>query len=171
MTLKIASTPLASSLPRASQTSGRGRDRTGDTRIFSPLLYQLSYPSSPRRNVSIDARITTLGCAPRTDKWTTKARQVRLPGRFAVMKTRGRRGATKESPNLRNPAAGRHRAIDRATVDPVKVFTGRHRSDNMGLPQSIVRMIGALIPQPLPRRLANSRMRAGRIAIAGRPRG
>ena len=22
---------------------GRGRDRTGDTRIFSPLLYQLSY--------------------------------------------------------------------------------------------------------------------------------
>ncbi len=26
--------------------SGRGRNRTGDTRIFSPLLYQLSYPSS-----------------------------------------------------------------------------------------------------------------------------
>ena len=25
--------------------SGRGRNRTGDTRIFSPLLYQLSYPS------------------------------------------------------------------------------------------------------------------------------
>ena len=22
---------------------GQGRDRTGDTRIFSPLLYQLSY--------------------------------------------------------------------------------------------------------------------------------
>ena len=25
--------------------SGQGRDRTGDTRIFSPLLYQLSYLS------------------------------------------------------------------------------------------------------------------------------
>ncbi len=25
--------------------SGWGRDRTGDTRIFSPLLYQLSYPA------------------------------------------------------------------------------------------------------------------------------
>lgn len=23
--------------------SGQGRDRTGDTRIFSPVLYQLSY--------------------------------------------------------------------------------------------------------------------------------
>ena len=28
-----------------SADSGRGRNRTGDTRIFSPLLYQLSYPS------------------------------------------------------------------------------------------------------------------------------
>ena len=26
--------------------NGRGRDRTGDTRIFSPLLYQLSYLAS-----------------------------------------------------------------------------------------------------------------------------
>ena len=25
--------------------SGRGRSRTADTRIFSPLLYQLSYPT------------------------------------------------------------------------------------------------------------------------------
>lgn len=25
--------------------SGRDQDRTGDTRIFSPLLYQLSYPT------------------------------------------------------------------------------------------------------------------------------
>jgi hypothetical protein len=29
----------------AGQSNGRGRNRTGDTRIFSPLLYQLSYPS------------------------------------------------------------------------------------------------------------------------------
>ena len=29
--------------------NGQGRDRTGDTWIFSPLLYQLSYlPGSPR---------------------------------------------------------------------------------------------------------------------------
>ncbi len=25
------------------KNGGQGRDRTGDTRIFSPLLYQLSY--------------------------------------------------------------------------------------------------------------------------------
>ena len=27
--------------------SGRRRNRTADTRIFSPLLYQLSYPTKP----------------------------------------------------------------------------------------------------------------------------
>ena len=27
------------------ERSGWNRDRTGDTRIFSPLLYQLSYPA------------------------------------------------------------------------------------------------------------------------------
>ena len=27
------------------KNGARGRDRTADTRIFSPLLYQLSYPS------------------------------------------------------------------------------------------------------------------------------
>jgi hypothetical protein len=27
-------------------SSGQGRNRTGDTRIFSPLLYQLSYLAS-----------------------------------------------------------------------------------------------------------------------------
>lgn len=25
---------------------GRGQNRTGDTRIFNPLLYQLSYPAT-----------------------------------------------------------------------------------------------------------------------------
>jgi hypothetical protein len=28
---------------------GQGRDRTADTRIFSPLLYQLSYLAIPER--------------------------------------------------------------------------------------------------------------------------
>ena len=28
---------------KKSDKSGQGRDRTGDTRIFSPVLYQLSY--------------------------------------------------------------------------------------------------------------------------------
>ena len=28
---------------------GKDRDRTGDTRIFSPLLYQLSYPATWHR--------------------------------------------------------------------------------------------------------------------------
>ena len=37
------------------ERSGWSRDRTGDTRIFSPLLYQLSYPAVAcrglRRNI------------------------------------------------------------------------------------------------------------------------
>ena len=28
------------------KNGGKDRDRTGDTRIFSPLLYQLSYPAT-----------------------------------------------------------------------------------------------------------------------------
>ncbi len=35
----------ALSAAECEKMSGRGRDRTGDTRIFSPLLYQLSYPT------------------------------------------------------------------------------------------------------------------------------
>jgi hypothetical protein len=31
---------------RQERGSGWSRDRTGDTRIFSPLLYQLSYPAN-----------------------------------------------------------------------------------------------------------------------------
>ena len=27
-------------------SGGRGRNRTNDTRIFNPLLYQLSYPAA-----------------------------------------------------------------------------------------------------------------------------
>ena len=31
---------------RGLKNGGKGRSRTGDTRIFSPLLYQLSYPAN-----------------------------------------------------------------------------------------------------------------------------
>ena len=31
---------------RGLKNGGKGRNRTGDTRIFSPLLYQLSYPAN-----------------------------------------------------------------------------------------------------------------------------
>ena len=34
---------------RASSSGGRTQNRTGDTRIFSPLLYRLSYPASLRK--------------------------------------------------------------------------------------------------------------------------
>ena len=38
------------------EISGQGRDRTGDTRIFSPVLYQLSYLANtmPRNRSSVD---------------------------------------------------------------------------------------------------------------------
>ena len=35
-------------------SGGRSRDRTGDTRIFSPLLYQLSYPTKIFFQLSAD---------------------------------------------------------------------------------------------------------------------
>ena len=31
---------------RRERSGGRSRNRTNDTRIFSPLLYQLSYPAT-----------------------------------------------------------------------------------------------------------------------------
>ena len=34
---------VASASGAGHKNGGKGRDRTGDTRIFSPLLYQLSY--------------------------------------------------------------------------------------------------------------------------------
>jgi hypothetical protein len=49
--------------------SGQGRGRTGDTRIFSPLLYQLSYLASKdqllaaQRNQSLNAfRLRKVKC-------------------------------------------------------------------------------------------------------------
>ncbi len=35
--------------------SGWTRNRTGDTRIFSPLLYQLSYPALAQRRIVMTA--------------------------------------------------------------------------------------------------------------------
>ncbi len=35
---------------------GVGRDRTGDTRIFSPLLYRLSYRTIPFRGCKYKSR-------------------------------------------------------------------------------------------------------------------
>jgi hypothetical protein len=46
--VKVVSLPGKRKKPRDLRgflVSGQGRDRTGDTRIFSPLLYQLSYLS------------------------------------------------------------------------------------------------------------------------------
>ena len=42
---------------------GQGRDRTGDTRIFSPLLYQLSY-------LAIGFRFVELVGAQGFEPWT-----------------------------------------------------------------------------------------------------
>ncbi len=33
------------------ENGGRGRNRTNDTRIFNPLLYQLSYPAGEREGI------------------------------------------------------------------------------------------------------------------------
>ena len=41
------------------RTSGQGRDRTGDTRIFSPLLYQLSYLSGRRSSLGGQQDVTS----------------------------------------------------------------------------------------------------------------
>ena len=41
--------PGAVKLPRRLETGGLGRNRTTDTRIFNPLLYQLSYRAVSRK--------------------------------------------------------------------------------------------------------------------------
>src|SRR5579859_1549130 len=45
---------------------GLGRNRTTDTRIFNPLLYQLSYRATEKREYSKDSRHAQVpGCIPK----------------------------------------------------------------------------------------------------------
>ena len=44
-------------ITRLKKNGGKDRDRTGDTRIFSPLLYQLSYPATV--NIGVPGGIRT----------------------------------------------------------------------------------------------------------------
>src|SRR4249919_509453 len=46
--------PLPGSASWRAENGGQGRNRTTDTRIFSPLLYQLSYLAVPARSGSDD---------------------------------------------------------------------------------------------------------------------
>jgi hypothetical protein len=49
-------------LLRKALGSGQGRDRTADTRIFSPLLYQLSYLTGFSKVVTAKNTRWRLGC-------------------------------------------------------------------------------------------------------------
>jgi hypothetical protein len=49
--------------------SGQGRDRTGDTWIFSPVLYQLSYLTPRRENRSSHVEFIILRRAPKCVNW------------------------------------------------------------------------------------------------------
>lgn len=42
--------------PMFQRHGASGRSRTNDTRIFSPLLYQLSYPTGYAETVSVSMR-------------------------------------------------------------------------------------------------------------------
>ena len=45
---------------------GKARNRTGDTRIFSPLLYQLSYLAGAKEGAAKEGRgLTSMGFQPR----------------------------------------------------------------------------------------------------------
>src|SRR5438093_8844652 len=44
--LAVATRSFTTSLCPSIQSGGWGRNRTADTRIFSPLLYRLSYPAN-----------------------------------------------------------------------------------------------------------------------------
>ena len=46
---------------------GQGRNRTTDTRIFSPLLYQLSYLAVPKRHCCVPARPCSLAALKAAD--------------------------------------------------------------------------------------------------------
>jgi hypothetical protein len=62
---------------RCDRNSGQGQNRTADTRIFSPLLYQLSYLAKrdkPKRPQAIDQRperVLTVACG--YGLWPTEA--------------------------------------------------------------------------------------------------
>ena len=43
------------------ENGGRSRNRTNDTRIFNPLLYQLSYPAVPCKRLPRTGRRIRLG--------------------------------------------------------------------------------------------------------------
>ena len=53
------------SIPTALLSGASGRNRTNDTRIFSPLLYQLSYKGIPQKKVA-----TRIGLEPTTSSVT-----------------------------------------------------------------------------------------------------
>ncbi len=65
--------------------NGQGRNRTGDTRIFSPLLYQLSYLSNI---VAASSHTTSRYCSGR--RWPVNAR----PPVPETSQDRGRRPAS-----------------------------------------------------------------------------
>ena len=46
---RLGTGPVERPTPARSSDGGQGRNRTTDTRIFSPLLYQLSYPANRGR--------------------------------------------------------------------------------------------------------------------------
>ena len=50
--------------PMFQRHGASGRSRTNDTRIFSPLLYQLSYPTGYAETVSVSTRAYILAGMP-----------------------------------------------------------------------------------------------------------
>lgn len=50
--------------PMFQRHGASGRSRTNDTRIFSPLLYQLSYPTGYAETVSVSTRAYILAGIP-----------------------------------------------------------------------------------------------------------
>ncbi len=47
---------------RGRVVSGQGQNRTADTRIFSPLLYQLSYLAEPMQEKNLAGRVVRWEC-------------------------------------------------------------------------------------------------------------
>jgi hypothetical protein len=76
---------------------GWNRDRTGDTRIFSPLLYQLSYPA--KLAIINDLRLTPVAEKCRTVillRWKMNGKPIRVRPIKRTLTTREAKHSTRE---------------------------------------------------------------------------
>ena len=155
-----------------------GRIRTTDTRIFNPLLYQLSYPGAPRRGrPSIEGPLPCpasrtvqgvgAGCRPRSSSSSSTGNGVAAAWTSAARRIRRRSDASRtgDRPASCGLAANRARAGVRCQAWPTG-FKGFPRAGNIGLdidprPQSVQPGTGSALRTRRPPRATQTAVTPG----------